>query len=717
MTNNFENPELKNELGKASSSYLKSAADQPVYWQEWNDELFKLAEILDKPVLLDIGAVWCHWCHVMDRESYENRETADLINENFIPVKVDRDERPDVDRRYQTFVQAMGGGGGWPLTCFLTYEGKLFFGGTYFPPVDTNGRPGFNNLLKKIIEMYRSRKSDIISNSREIFANIKEHEDLRNNPSAISIDLVQQIALSVEQNFDPVYGGIGIAPKFPNSSAIGLVMLYYNMTKDPKYLEIVRSTLDKMADGGIYDHVGGGFHRYSVDQYWHVPHFEKMTTDNAELLRNYLEFYKITGDEKYKKTALGILDWYERDMTDHVSGGFFAHQDADINLDDDGDYFTWRKDELEKILSPEEQAVYFEYYGISQSPCDLHGTTDRNVLYSVRKLDQIADELSITSADVESIINSVNNKVLEIRYTRTAPFIDKTIFSSYNGMMLASYAYAYKILRDVKIYDFFLKTLEFIIGNMYNSSTGFAHSYTSGKPEINGLLADQVWMANALLDGFEITTDPKYFDLAKQVIDMILEKYEDRKNGGFFDRIIDSDESGILSLKQKPFEDIPSSSSNAIAVRTLNRLYSLTGIRKYRDAARRTLESYAGNIQDNGTYVGAYGIALYLHLYPPPQIVITGNNTEPATKELYRTCMDNYIPFMEIYNIDQGKNDIDMLPFSLKEKVLSRNLSVKPAAFSCSGNSCSAPTGDPAELEKTLILFRKQQRSNEDEQG
>ncbi len=693
---------LKNELHNAASSYLQTAADQPVNWQEWSENIFDLARELDKPILLDIGAVWCHWCHVMDRESYESRETAELINENFIAVKVDRDERPDVDRRYQTFVQATGGGGGWPLTCFLTYEGKLFFGGTYFPPVDTNGRPGFNNLLKRISEMYRIRKEDVFSSSRDIFTKIQEHENSRNNPSIISTDLVQQIILSIEQNYDPVYGGIGTAPKFPNSSAFGLLTLYYYITKDPKLLEMVQTTMDKMASGGIYDHVGGGFHRYSVDQYWHVPHFEKMTTDNAEMLRNYLELHSITGKERYRSIVVGILDWFKRDMTDIESGGFFAHQDADITLEDDGDYFTWRKDELENILTSEEQAVFFEHYGISESPCDLHGTTDRNVLYSVRKINMIAKETGKSESDTEEIIKNANKKLLDKRYTRNAPYIDKTIFASYNGMMLTSYALAFKLSGNTEIYDFFKKTIDMIIDKMYDSSKGFAHTYKSGKSGIYGLLSDQVWMVNALLDGFEVTSDPFYYDLARQVIDQIIDKYEDKSNGGFFDRAIDSNTEGVLAIQQKPYEDIPSSSSNAIAIRSLNRLYTLSGIKKYRDSAERALKCYAGNIGNNGSFVSAYGISLFLHINPPPQIVIIGNSNDLSVSELYKSCINNYMPFMEVYTIEPGSEGIDRLPFSLKEKVLSRNLSGKSAAFVCSGNSCSAPTGNPEELETLL---------------
>ncbi|MFC1564129.1 thioredoxin domain-containing protein [candidate division KSB1 bacterium] len=694
--------DLKNKLDEAVSSYLKSAADQPVHWQEWSDEVFTLAEKLDRPILLDIGAVWCHWCHVMDRESYEDEETARLINENFIPVKIDRDERPDVDRRYQTFVQATGGGGGWPLTCFLTKEGKLFFGGTYFPPVDTNGRPGFKNLLRRISEMYRTKRQDVIEHSRDIFERITEHEESKNRKGELSVSHVEQIMQSIEQNFDPVYGGIGTAPKFPGSSSMSLAMLSYSMSGNSRHLGIAEITLENMAAGGIYDHVGGGFHRYSVDQYWHVPHFEKMTSDNAELLRNYLELYRITGNTKYRKTAEGIIDWYERDMTDKQTGGFFAHQDADITLEDDGDYFTWRKDELESALSGDEKELFFRYYGISETPRDLHGTTDRNVLYTAGKPENAAEEFNISPEDADRLIGSALKKLLNVRYSRKAPFIDRTIYASYNGMMLSSYAFAYRILDDNKLKAFFVKTLDLIIDKMYDRSKGFAHSYAGGKAGIYGLLSDQVWMASALLDGFEMTGDPKYFQLAKSVSDNILDKFEDKDKGGFFDRAVEDQESGIFSLKQKPFEDIPSSSSNAVAVRLLNRLYYLTGVKECRTAAEKTLKSFAGNIANNGTYIGAYGISLYLHLNPPPQVVITGRRSDPGLNLMINAAKEIYIPYMEIYTIDPGDEDIDRLPYSLKEKILSARVSEKSSAFVCSGNTCSAPVHDPRGLNGIL---------------
>ncbi|MCH7946289.1 MAG: DUF255 domain-containing protein [candidate division Zixibacteria bacterium] len=332
--NNHGKSGHQNKLAGESSPYLLQHASNPVDWYPWGEEALAKAKAEDKPIFLSIGYSACHWCHVMDKESYESEGVAGIINEHFIPVKVDRDERPDVDRRYQIFVQATGSGGGWPLTCFLTSGGKLFFGGTYFPPEDRMGRPGFKNLLLNIVKTYREKRNDVEESSDKLFKKIVDFESTRTKPAELQIDIFTKILKDVEDNFDPVYGGLGISPKFPNGSAHDLALLSYNITGNEKYLDIAKIGLENIAAGGIHDHVGGGFHRYSVDQFWHVPHFEKMTSDNAEFLKNYLHLYQVTGNKHYKKIAEGIIDYYLRDMTDPEMGGFFAYQDADISLEE-----------------------------------------------------------------------------------------------------------------------------------------------------------------------------------------------------------------------------------------------------------------------------------------------------------------------------------------------------------------------------------------------
>src|SRR5581483_5470366 len=330
-----------NSLSRASSSYLRSAMHQPIHWYEWGEEAFAAARRENKPMLLDIGAVWCHWCHVMDRESYESPEIAEIVNERFIAVKVDRDERPDIDSRYQAAVSAVSGQGGWPLTAFLTPDGKPFYGGTYFPPEDHYGRPSFKRVLLSISAAYQDKNADVMEQARMLESAISQAESFAGRSATFSPKVIADIVDSCRKMFDSHHGGFGNAPKFPHPAALDLIMDQYTRTGDPELREIFVSTLEKMGRGGVYDQLAGGFHRYSVDERWIVPHFEKMVYDNSELLKNYVHAYQATGAEFFSSIARDIIRWMDEWLTDREHGGFYASQDADYSMEDDGDYFTW----------------------------------------------------------------------------------------------------------------------------------------------------------------------------------------------------------------------------------------------------------------------------------------------------------------------------------------------------------------------------------------
>ncbi len=347
-------PETANALQRASSAYLRSAMHQPIRWHEWGEDAFATARRENKPILLDIGAVWCHWCHVMDRESYESPETAALINERFVAVKVDRDERPDVDSRYQLAVSAISGTGGWPLTVFLTPEGKPFYGGTYFPPVDQYGRPSFKKILMAISDAYRDRPDEVLQSANEAMNVLTNAEGFAGHQADFSPRIVGVMVQAALPIFDDKHGGFGGAPKFPHSSAIDLLLDWYVRTREERVATVITTTLTKMAQGGVYDQLAGGFHRYSVDERWIVPHFEKMSYDNSELLKNYVHAYQVFGYEFYAHVARDIVRWMDEWLSDREHGGFYASQDADINLDDDGDYFTWTVDEAKAVLTEDE---------------------------------------------------------------------------------------------------------------------------------------------------------------------------------------------------------------------------------------------------------------------------------------------------------------------------------------------------------------------------
>ena len=345
-----------NRLKDSASPYLRSAAHQPVDWHEWGEEAFAKARAEGKPILLDIGAVWCHWCHVIDRESYENPQLAAIINEHYVPVKVDRDERPDVDSRYQAAVSAMTGQGGWPLTAFLTPDGKPFFGGTYFPPEDAMGRPGFRRILLSVAEAFRTRREEVDKTVKALEEAVSKAEAFQGAKANFDPAAADAMIGSIISMFDPRNGGFGQAPKFPHAAAVDLLLERYQTSREPMLLAVAEKTLVNMALGGVYDQLAGGFHRYSVDERWLVPHFEKMSYDNSELLKNYLHGFQVTGRPLFREIAEGIIDWVNEVLSDRESGGFYASQDADQTLDDDGDYFTWTLDEVREALSARRSA-------------------------------------------------------------------------------------------------------------------------------------------------------------------------------------------------------------------------------------------------------------------------------------------------------------------------------------------------------------------------
>jgi uncharacterized protein YyaL (SSP411 family) len=464
-----------NKLSFESSAYLRSASHQPVDWYPWSEEAFQKAKELDRPILLDIGAVWCHWCHVIDRESYEDEEIARIINENFIAIKVDRDERPDVDRRYQQAVSALTGQGGWPLTGFLTPEGKVFFGGTYFPPKDTQNLPSFRNVLIKVIDYYRKNKETVVSESNKIYQALLLANEFESSQGEPNILMVDRAIENMMDSFDPVNGGFGTAPKFSHSGAIELLIARYFETHDEELLHIIDKTLTKSAKGGMYDQVGGGFHRYSVDAQWIVPHFEKMSYDNSEHLKTFLLAYQITGNEFFRQIAEGIAGFVKEVLSDEEKGGFYGSQDADIHLHDDGDYFTWTKEEVKDAISGDENRVISLYYDI-YSRGEMKHNPAKNVLFVDMEPHEIARRLDLSQEKVTELIQSGKNHLSQARRKRSTPYIDKTLYTNWNGMMISAFLLTYEVLADKEAKNLALKTLDFLLANCFEEGRVFITS-------------------------------------------------------------------------------------------------------------------------------------------------------------------------------------------------------------------------------------------------
>jgi uncharacterized protein YyaL (SSP411 family) len=694
-----------NRLKDSASPYLRSAAHQPIDWYEWGDAAFSRAKSDDKPILLDIGAVWCHWCHVIDRESYENVEIAKIINEHFIPVKVDRDERPDVDSRYQSAISAISGQGGWPLTGFLLPDGKPFFGGTYFPPDDQMGRPGFRRVLLAVADSYRNKRAELERAAYSLAGAVAQAEIFNGARADFDPGVVETQIGSITQQFDIKNGGFGRSPKFPHSSAIDLVLERHQQSvgrsaaapeKDKHLLAIAETTLEKMARGGVYDQLAGGFHRYSVDERWLVPHFEKMSYDNSELLRNYLHAYQVTRNDFLRQTAEGIIRWVNEVLSDQEHGGFYASQDADYSLDDDGDYFTWTLEEVRTVLTPEESRVIELYYDVEPQG-EMHHNPAKNVLWIAGNPCGIAKQLGLDEATVRLTIAKTKGKMLAARLLRPTPYIDKTMYVSWNAMFVSAYLDAARVLGGSlgeNCRTFALKTLDRMLNEVWSESRGFSHRI--GGPALDGSLDDQVFSVVALLDAFEATLELRYFEAALRTMDLAMARYGDAEGGGFFDRPSDAAPMGGLDVRRKPFQDSPTPGANSVAAIALIRLHAFTGDERHYTSAQKTLEAFAGIAPQYGLFAATYGLAATLFAHHPIQVVITGRADDPAAQALEAAAHRVFRLGKSVLRVTPGTS-LTLLAGALKE-TLPHLPADKPLAVVCSGQTCFPPTSDPAQL-------------------
>src|SRR6266446_3589803 len=630
-----------NSLARASSSYLRSAMHQPIRWHEFGEEAFAAARQANKPMLLDIGAVWCHWCHVMDRESYDDAEVAAIVNEHYIAVKVDRDERPDIDSRYQAAVGALTGQGGWPLTAFLTPDGKPFYGGTYFPPTDAYGRPSFKRVLLSIAQAYREKHGEVLEQAQLVESAISRAESFSGGGGKVSATVLGAIAESARKMFDEVNGGFGAAPKFPHPAALDLVMDQYVRTDssndragNQELRTIFVTTLGKMARGGVYDQLAGGFHRYSVDERWIVPHFEKMCYDNSELLKNYVHAYQVTGSEFFASVARDIVRWMDEWLSDRGRGGFYASQDSDYSMDDDGDYFTWTRAEMQAVLSEAEAAVAGLHYDVNEIG-EMHHNPEKNVLYVRAPVEEVAKRMGLTLEHTQALIESGKKKMYAARLTRPTPYVDKTVYVGWNSLCVSAYLEAARVLKLDPVRHFALRSLDRILAEAWQPEQGLQHVVAYSDPAVErravpGLLDDYAFTAVACLDAYEATADLSYFKFAQRVTDKMLDRMFDPVSGGFFDAASPANGGqkaiGVLGARRKPFQDSPTPAGNCVAAIALLRLHAYTNQRSYRDQAEQTLEVLAGLAGKFGIFAATYGIAAVYLSRPHTQVVIVGGD-------------------------------------------------------------------------------------------
>jgi uncharacterized protein YyaL (SSP411 family) len=686
-----------NRLQQERSPYLQAAAHQPVQWEPWGEQAFARARAEDKPILLDIGAAWCHWCHVIDRESYDNPEIARLINELFVPVKVDRDEMPDVDARYQSAVSAISGQGGWPLTAFLTPDGRPFYGGTYFPPEDAQGRPGFRRVLLAVAEAWRNRRAEIERTAEAVAEAVARAERMEEGPGTVGSALFDTLLEAALSSFDPQHGGFGQAPKFPHPTAIDLLLQGYRRSGRGELLTAAAFTLERMAAGGVYDQLGGGFHRYAVDERWRVPHFEKMCSDNAELLRAYLHGYQMTREERFREVAEGILGWVAAVLADPDHGGFAASQDADVAADDDGSYYTWTQAEVRQILPADEARLVELYFDVGPVG-EMHHDPARNVLWIAPTPAAVAEQLGISVAEFRERLERARAQLLAARAARPAPAVDRTVYTAWNGLMASAWLEAARVLNRPDCRAFALRTLDRLLAQAWSSQDGFAR--WAGAPQRPGLLEDQVYGALALLDAFEATLDLRYFAAAHRTAELLLESFWDSAAGGFFDRPLGQTEPTGFAVERKPFQDAPAPSANAAAVLLLDRLHALTAEDRFRQAAEKTLGAFAALAPRYGIFAAGYGLALDLHLRGPLEVLVTGASDDLVAWELWRAAAEFFCYGKSLYRLTAECAAVELPPALA---ATARGLPLeKPAAVVCAGRQCFAPVASVEELRKLL---------------
>src|SRR6185312_12594774 len=667
-----------NALSRAASSYLRSAMQQPVQWNEWGEEAFALAQRENKPILLDIGAVWCHWCHVMDRESYDDPEIAQIINERFVAIKVDRDERPDIDSRYQVAVQAVSGQGGWPLTAFLTPDGKPFYGGTYFPPGDHYGRPSFRRVLLAISDAYQNKNGDVLEQAGLVGNALAQSESHENGRGPVSSDMVDHIIEAAVKMFDSNFGGFGSSPKFFHPAMIDVLIDRYVQTGNQELRDIFVSTLENMA------------------------------YDNADLLKNYVHAYQATGSEFFASVAKDMIRWMDEWLSDREHGGFYASQDADISMDDDGDYFTWTLDEAKAVLTEEEAAVASLHYDINDVG-EMHHNPAKNVLYVRASLEEISKRLSKNFEQVTPVLNSAKQKMYAARLKRQAPYVDKTVYTGWNALCISAYLEAGKILNLDSARHFGLRSLDRVLAEAWKPERGLLHVVTYSDPqaqhrEVPAVLDDYAFLANACLDAYEITADLSYFNFARRIAEKMIEQFYDSAVGGFFDTARGFGEKilGVLNARRKPFQDSPTPAGNPVAAIALLRLHAYTDEAEYREKAQRTLELLAGTGAQYGIFAATYGIAVIHFSRPHIQVIVLGS--DELAKHLYRTAIQPFAFGKAALSLAAEAAVAQNLPPALAASIpLSPALSNKrSAAVLCSNFTCQPPIFEPETLARKL---------------
>ncbi len=674
----------ENKLIHESSPYLLQHAHNPVQWYAWGDDALERAKKENKPIFLSIGYSSCHWCHVMAHESFENEEIAKIMNEHFINIKVDREERPDIDDIYQKVCQITTGQGGWPLSVFLTPDQKPFYVGTYFPIFDSYGRPGFGSILLQLSQAWKEKPKDI-EKSAENFLNTLQKVEKVSTASNIEKSILDEAAVNLLQIADQNHGGFGSAPKFPNAANISFLLRYHKISNISKFKEFSLKTLNKMARGGIFDQLGGGFHRYSTDAKWLVPHFEKMLYDNALIPINYVEAYQITKDPFYLEVLTKTLNYVLREMTS-PEGGFYSAQDADSE-GEEGKYYVWTKKEIQQILGNDSD-IFCLYYDVT----DGGNWEGNSILCNNIQISTVAFQFNKSEDEIRKILSESAKKLLEVRDKRIHPGLDDKILTSWNALMISAFARGYRVSGEQKFLDAAKRCTNFIKTNLFKDDV-LLRTFKNGNAKIPGYLEDYAYYANAILDVFEISPSIEYLESAKKLGNYLIEHFWDAQQNAFF---MTSDTHEKLIIRPKSNYDLSLPSGNSVAAHVMLRLYHLTQEKKFLDVSTKIMESQALMAAENPFGFGFLLNTIYMYLQKPIEITLLNS----SDNTIYTTLQQKFLPESIFVTVNSGEvlNDLSKYTFFSGKEYKND----KTTVFVCKDFSCSLPLHSIEDIEKSL---------------
>jgi len=687
---------MPNRLAQEMSPYLLQHRDNPVDWYPWGEEALEKARREDKPIFLSIGYSACHWCHVMEHESFENEAIARELNEHFVPIKVDREERPDLDQIYMNAVQMLTGRGGWPMSVFLTPELKPFYGGTYWPPHSSRGMPGFDQVLAAVIDAWKNRREQALEAAEQLTAELQDIDRVSGgDASQLSMRFIENAVSQLRRAFDRTYGGFGTAPKFPHAMDLQLLMRVAHRTGEPDLLDIVRLTLHRMAVGGIYDLLGGGFHRYSVDDRWLVPHFEKMLYDNALLAGAYLDAYLLTGDVDYARVLRETLNYVLRDMTD-AEGGFYSTEDADSE-GHEGLFYTWTPEEIKQVLGEERGETFCRVYDVT----DVGNFEGRNILNQPKTLEQCAAILRRDTHELAAELAESREKLFAARAKRVRPGRDDKVIVAWNGLMIDAMARAGATLNEPAYLVAASKAASFLLSRMRDRDGRLLHTWRAGRAKFAAYLDDYTALANGLVSLYEADFNERWIEEAVRLMDLVMEMFADRVKGGFYYTSADHER---LITRTKELTDSSTPSGNALAATVLLRLGRLLGRADYSDAAVKTLAAAATVLERIPTACGQMLMALDRYLGPAYELVLVGNQTRDDTRRAISAMQRRFLPRVVMAVRDAASAEARVTRTSLLDEVFAGKESVdgQPVLYVCHNFTCQAPVGGLAAIESRL---------------